>query len=220
MGALSSVPSQPPTVAFETEHGESELLITHVSGDPLDPDRLSVRGGTIRDHGAGPVTAGDEIAVSPSEDRVRLVWEGDRETSSVLTTVDAEGVRSHRTRVPEFSRSQYEFFRNRNLSDPFFFDVQARTADGDPVTGNVSLEVEVSDHHGSFNRTPETSYFESLVVDFDDRGTATLELGNSPGADVDYWGLDVNEITETVEVRSGNVDFTLYLVDTRNETTG
>ena len=203
-----------PTAAFESEQDGDRLRIAQVAGDTIDASRVSVSGGELLDSPADRLAAGSTIEVRPTAETVQLRWaDGDR--SSILYTTSAEPIEeggATLVEVPAYSQAQYDFFLDRDLSDPFVLEVHAVDGNGDPYTGTLEdIEIEVSNHYGSFDEAPEDSYLASETLTFDENGVAELTLGNGEDVDVDYWGLDVNEITETVEIDTGDVETTVYL---------
>lgn len=220
-GALAtteSISDSGPTAAFDSEQRGDRLTISQIAGDSIDMDRVTVSGGRVVGTPPERLSAGATIDIVPESETVTVAWNGDGGGQSYpLYTATADPVEiaggpTGAEAIPPFSREQYDFFRDRNLSDPFVIEVHAVDADGDPFTGNVSnVEIEVSDHLGSFNQTPENSYFAFETLAFDENGTAEITFGNSPDADVDYWGIDVNKITETVEIKLTGLDSTMYL---------
>jgi len=198
----------PPVASFESETEGDLLVVTHTAGDAVPTERLEVHGGEI----VGPVpeslTAGEPVRIEPTAETVELTHlTADRDSSSVLyeTAVSPESVGSPGPSpspfepLPTGERAQYRYFRNVTVSDPFTLRVTATAPDGTPYTGRDTVQVQVTDHEGGCCDAPETRYYESgVVLDFDEDGTARLVFGNVPSADVSYWGLNVDAITEGV----------------------
>lgn len=214
----------PPTAAFDATTADEHVTFAHRQGETIEARHLYVtQGDTSRSLSSvgnvdpdERITAGSRLVVpGTAGEPVRLVWRAG-ETSSVVATARAPESEEVGVEIPSFSRTQYEFFRDRQLTDPFTVELTVETASGDPYTGNLSaVEIEVTDHHGSFDETPETRYYEYVDLSFDGTGATEIVFGNSPDADVDYIGIDVNEITETVEVNITDADSTLSIVEMR-----
>jgi len=205
-----------PTAAFESEQTGDSVQITQIAGETIDTDRLSVRGADEIVGGEGQLSAGDTISVTPTDETIRLIWTSeDGAQSSVLYTTDAQPVsdQSDKLAVPDFSQEQREFFRDRTLSDPFVIEIHAVDSDGSPYTGTIEdAEIVITDHLGSFNATPENRYYAYENLSFDANGTAELTFGNTNDADVYYEGIDVNEITGTIEIDTGSVESDRFLL--------
>ena len=108
--------------------------------------------------------------------------------------------------------TQYSQLLDTTLPDPYVLEIDVEDENGDPFTGEITAAdhgndafLWVTDHLGEFDETPENSYGAYFETDFDDDGTAQILLGNDPDADVSYLGLDVNDVTENIEVNVGEV---------------
>lgn len=216
----------PPTAAFDATTEEENVTFAYRHGETIEARHLYVtQGDTSRTLSSVTsvdpderITAGSRLVVpDTSGETVRLVWRAGEMSSVVATAKGTEsGADLRGVEIPPFSRTQYDFFCDKQLNDPFTVQLTVDTATGDPYTGNLSaVEIEVTDHHGRFNVTPETRYYEDVDLSFDENGTTEIVFGNSHGADVDYIGIDVNEITEIVEAKIEDADTTLSVVEMR-----
>jgi len=107
---------------------------------------------------------------------------------------------------------QYNQLQDTTLPDPYVLEIEVEDENGDPFTGEITSSdhgndqfVFVTDHLGEFDETPENRYGDYVELDFDENGTAQILLGNDEDADVGYLGLDVNDVTENIEVNVGDV---------------
>ncbi|GAA0669333.1 SipW-dependent-type signal peptide-containing protein [Natronoarchaeum mannanilyticum] len=107
---------------------------------------------------------------------------------------------------------QYNQLLDITLPDPYVLEIEVEDENGDPFTGEITAAdhgndefVWVTDHLGEFDETPENRYGAYVELDFDDDGTAQILFGNVDDADVSYLGLDVNDVTENIEVNVGEV---------------
>ena len=85
-------PAPQARLALEPVQSSDQYRLVHESGDPVDGGRVTIRGIEDPDTLAGTtLTAGDEIRVTPTRQRVRLVWaEQQRDPSSyILATFEA-----------------------------------------------------------------------------------------------------------------------------------
>lgn len=108
----------------------------------------------------------------------------------------------------EPSEEQYEALLDTELADPFELKIQVVDEEGDPFTGQITEEDHgndeffwVTDHLGEFDETPENRYGAHFEMDFDEEGYTSILLGNHEDADVNYLGMDVNSITESIDFR-------------------
>lgn len=217
IGFGGAVGSDVPTVAFEAEPDGDTLLVTPIAGETFDGDDLEIRGGEpviVPDE----IRAGTPIEIRPTDEEVQLVW-NDGEQSAILDTVSvpSDDVLEPLSALPGEpiplpGQSQYETLQDRELTDPFNLTIGVVDEDGEPFTGEITDDdhefdefLWVTDHHGEFDQSPESRYGAYVELDFDENGQATIEMGNSGSADVYYWGMNVDEVTETVEVNVGDV---------------
>ena len=107
---------------------------------------------------------------------------------------------------------QYNQLQDTTLPDPYVLEIEVEDENGDPFTGEITSSdhgndefVWVTDHLGEFDVTPKNDYGAYVEMDFDENGTAQILFGNDEDADVSYLGLDVNEVTENIEVNVGDV---------------
>jgi hypothetical protein len=83
-GLPESLADPAPAASFTAEQTEDTVRITHTSGETIEGDRLSIRGGTVTSI-PETIEAGRSIEVTPSSETLTLIWEND-ETSAILAT--------------------------------------------------------------------------------------------------------------------------------------
>lgn len=81
-----------PSVVFETEQEADVVRITHIGGDTIDGERITIHGGNVSGEKPDTLQVGDtvEIEPDPAADEVVILWE-DGQKSFILVKVRING---------------------------------------------------------------------------------------------------------------------------------
>lgn len=215
-GLVEQTESDPPKTAFDSQNGGGEVKFMHMAGENIDAEQIEAVGGNITS-APGTITAGETIAVEPDDEEVTLVYqEEDAGVSHILSSAssaqgkDTGGLPGSALALE--GKEQYDQLLDRDLSDPYWLWIEVVDENGDPFTGNITVDdhnndefLWVTDHLGGYDDTPENRYGAYVALDFNQNGRAAILLGNGGSVDVPYLGLDVNDATESIEVNVGEV---------------
>ena len=135
LGVLSvseRVGEPPPAVVLDTTTDGNSVTVQHRGGDPVEANRLDVRGAQTWTHRDEQLRAGDELTIEPdpNAESVTVVWD-DGQRSAILASAvpQAEdqllGVSRADTYIPvvpyedDPTQLQFETLNETALSDPF-----------------------------------------------------------------------------------------------------
>jgi hypothetical protein len=177
---LSEPAETAPTATLEMTAGDCQYELRHTAGDPIDGDRTELVGVEDPDALAGrTLTAGDNIHIEPTADRIELVYESsDLNGDSVLERFDID------TDATGSGGCQATLYTATGGS------IDGIAGDGSPVTTlSATAEARVlgpADVDLTGDGTGDTPFVEggeAVVVTNSTNGTITLtDDGDIPGA--------------------------------------